>query len=419
MPVDVEDRLRNLGRSWNASIEHATVDEITQLGPQRPPRRDRGRWITGVAAAFVLLMVGALWAVASRDAGRSETADSTSNSAPPQTTMRTVSEPEVPLDRVDASVVETNPTEVVIDVGLVHGLRVGMPVVNEVGLVGKVTTVTETVSTVMLLTDERFQIAAKSVFVDAATSERFEHEGLLSGRGAEVDLQFEPSEGPPGEAQEGSRFDEVFTAGGRTSLAPPDILIGTSTNVENRPGAPGLILHVSPVFDIRSLAEVTVLLFQPPDLPIPTTIAPSATSESPTSTQLSVLDALEEARRRWSEASTANYELTVAENANYWSKGCIWTTTVTDGMATSTQVGTSSADGACVAASGIDWTVDMLYDRISSMARSLDEYADPDFGQHTLVVTFSDVGVPESIEYDLANGDDEESSMQVTFAPLP
>jgi hypothetical protein len=53
------------------------------------------------------------------------------------------------------------------------------------------------------------------------------------------------------------------------------------------------------------------------------------------------------------------------------------------------------------------------------MLHEVSEFADPEFGEHTLDVSFSELGVPESIEFDLANGADEEVSLQVTFTQLP
>ncbi len=87
-----------------------------------------------------------------------------------------------------------------------------------------------------------------------------------------------------------------------------------------------------------------------------------------------VSKALDQARSRWSEAGIAHYRLTVVEK---------------------------------------------LHDVVSRMVHDVEGFAAPEFGRHQLAVTFDAHGVPEAINFDLANGSDEESSMQVTFAEDP
>jgi hypothetical protein len=64
-----------------------------------------------------------------------------------------------------------------------------------------------------------------------------------------------------------------------------------------------------------------------------------------------------------------------------------------------------------------DSTVEQLHEMISYWLDNVSGYADPEFGDHTLNVQFNEIGVPLAMEYDLANGADEESSMHVTFTP--
>ncbi|MGA1704998.1 MAG: rod shape-determining protein MreC, partial [Ilumatobacteraceae bacterium] len=63
-------------------------------------------------------------------------------------------------DSVTARLVGQSPTnfdqQVEIDRGSIHGIRVGMPAVNEAGLVGKVTRVAPTSSVIMLVTDPSY-----------------------------------------------------------------------------------------------------------------------------------------------------------------------------------------------------------------------------------------------------------------------
>lgn len=126
----------------------------------------------------------------------------------------------------------------------------------------------------------------------------------------------------------------------------------------------------------------------------------------------SIRSALADARRLWSEAAIDTYRLEVAEELNYWSRGCAWITVVTDGVATEVSVDPASTGPEC---SEVEWTVEQLHDLILRNANELDQFSDPSFGEHILDVEFNDVGVPVSINFDLANGADEETSLRLTF----
>ncbi|NDH95212.1 MAG: hypothetical protein EBZ13_11920 [Planctomycetia bacterium] len=56
----------------------------------------------------------------------------------------------------------------------------------------------------------------------------------------------------------------VFTAGGSTSLAPPNIPVGTVANVITRPGTAGQEVEVELVSDLERLQFVRIILYQPP-----------------------------------------------------------------------------------------------------------------------------------------------------------
>lgn len=129
-----------------------------------------------------------------------------------------------------------------------------------------------------------------------------------------------------------------------------------------------------------------------------------------------VAEALGSARVRWSEAGIVNYRLTVAEDRNYWSQGCRWNTVIFDDVLTEMEVDPTSTSSEC---HPVEWTVEQLHEMISGWLDAVDEFASPDFGEHTLAVRFSDIGVPVAMEFDLANGADEESSMSVALTPIP
>jgi hypothetical protein len=127
-----------------------------------------------------------------------------------------------------------------------------------------------------------------------------------------------------------------------------------------------------------------------------------------------VSEALRAARVLWSDANIASYRLTIAEDLNYWSAGCRWNNVISDGVVTGSEVDPSSTSSGCMPNES---TVEQLHEMISYWLDSVSEFADPEFGEHTLNVEFDEFGVPVAMEYDLANGADEESSMRVKFTP--
>ncbi|MDJ0771271.1 MAG: rod shape-determining protein MreC [Ilumatobacter sp.] len=76
-------------------------------------------------------------------------------------------------DRVTAGIIGSSPSNfdqrVEIDRGSRDGIRVGMPVVNNAGLVGKITFAAPEVSTVMLVTDPQYSVPVKVVAEVPAT----------------------------------------------------------------------------------------------------------------------------------------------------------------------------------------------------------------------------------------------------------
>jgi rod shape-determining protein MreC len=79
------------------------------------------------------------------------------------------------FERKTCSIIGSSPSNfdqrVEIDCGRLDGLRVGMPVVNEAGLIGKITTLSLDTSVVMLLTDPLYSVQAKVIAqVDPVTT---------------------------------------------------------------------------------------------------------------------------------------------------------------------------------------------------------------------------------------------------------
>lgn len=86
--------------------------------------------------------------------------------------------------------------------------------------------------------------------------------GALEGRGlskAPV-VRFVENQVRFGDVKVGS---PVISAGGATSLAPPDVVIGTISRVIKRTGTLGPLLEVELAADFDYLNFVRVLLYQP------------------------------------------------------------------------------------------------------------------------------------------------------------
>lgn len=228
------------------------------------------------------------------------------------------------LETVTARVVGLSPSNwaqtIEIDQGRDRGIRVGMPVVNAAGLVGKVTRVSANRSVVMLVTDRDFTLGVKlvnpvrasggtalrnpidtrtamrdplapvqaepaggadiadptdataSAMAQSTTSARAavipqpglipNDTGALEGEGADRSPRVTLVEANPrlGGVEVGAA---VMTAGGITSLAPPDIVVGRVARVQERPGSAGPIVEVELSADLSSLNFVRVLLYRP------------------------------------------------------------------------------------------------------------------------------------------------------------
>jgi rod shape-determining protein MreC len=237
-------------------------------------------------------------------------------------------------DRVTGEIIGASPSNfdqrVEIDRGSIDGIRVGMPVVNEAGLVGKITQVNPETSIVMLVTDTLYHVPVKIVAevfptpsteppvtapsglplddvttttsttstttttvptegsepaasgdgsVPSTTSttsttttttttilepiEETRETGDLNGFGSEdlPRIRFIADSPQFGTIEVG---DQVLTAGGSLSLAPPGIPVGTVANVIERPGVAGQELEVELNVDLGRLSFLSVILYQPP-----------------------------------------------------------------------------------------------------------------------------------------------------------
>jgi rod shape-determining protein MreC len=103
---------------------------------------------------------------------------------------------------------------------------------------------------------------APSITVPAGADVPLRETGALEGRGLSQKpvVRFIESDSRFGSINIGS---PIISAGGATSLAPPDIVLGTVSRVINRQGTLGPILEVKVAANLDSLNFVRVLLYQP------------------------------------------------------------------------------------------------------------------------------------------------------------
>ncbi len=207
-----------------------------------------------------------------------------------------------------------------IDRGSNDGILVGMAVVNYAGLVGKITTVYDNRSVVLLATDQEYAIEAKvSTPADLPTSTNTPNttpSGIpvadlgttttaatttTTVFGATLPTTVTAPQSTtsttvvPGGATttsmlvvqretggfEGRGVDKlpamrfvaegainvgavVTTTGGSKSLAPPDVVIGEVINIVRRPGSAGPLLEIKLAADLAQLNFVQVVLYRPP-----------------------------------------------------------------------------------------------------------------------------------------------------------
>src|SRR6476661_10906724 len=156
----------------------------------------------------------------------------------------------------EASVYSRSPNtwsqSVFINKGTSDGVRVGQPVVNEAGPVGRIESVSGGNAQVMLLTDPQFGVSAKM----AKTQEP----GTIGPvQGSPGDLLLDNLSKP----QDVRKGDLVITAGTTTqrlvSPFPPGIIIGQVSGIETGEGPLDRRIHVAPAADLGRLDLVEVL----------------------------------------------------------------------------------------------------------------------------------------------------------------
>ncbi len=140
-----------------------------------------------------------------------------------------------------------------IDKGSDEGLKVGMPVINGAGLVGRLVQVTADHATVQLITDPDFAVGVRLVPDGAPGTARGTGSGedLIVDTGLEADVKVK-------------RGTTLTTSGADRSAFPGFIPVGTVRR--SRPGGGGLTLDlvVRPLANTEKLAFVSVMLWPVP-----------------------------------------------------------------------------------------------------------------------------------------------------------
>ena len=149
-----------------------------------------------------------------------------------------------------ASVVGRDPTlwnsSMVIDKGARDGIEVGMPVVNDIGVVGKIAEVGQHKAKVILVTDPQFSVAA--------LVKRPRESGLVTGSlNGLCRMRYLNQE------TEVRVTDQVMTSKLSSSF-PEGLLIGEVVKVEADPRSPSTICVIKPAVALSQLEEVLVIL---------------------------------------------------------------------------------------------------------------------------------------------------------------
>lgn len=216
--------------AWAASID-ATLD----------PEHTIERLVE--LAANLVEMPGS-WTPGSLDPG--------SDTVHPELLRTTMNAALADLPTVTASATRPpNATTIEIDRGATHGLEVGMPVVDETGVIGKLAQVNDESSTVMPVIDAVYVVRAR---VDYGGSASF----IAAAAGNDdslLRLTPDPTDNGDPIAQPGTL---VITQGGPNSLAPPGLPLGTLTTsvADTSP-------RVRPSANLDSPDLIQVVLYRP------------------------------------------------------------------------------------------------------------------------------------------------------------
>jgi len=134
---------------------------------------------------------------------------------------------------------------VLINKGSSSGIRNGSVVVSRMGLVGRVSETTASISKIILINDPNFSISA---FV-----QRSRQEGLVTGTlGSNLVMKYLP---PDADIQE----KDIIVSSGLTGMSPKGLLIGTVIKTGTEFSGLGKYAVISPAADLPAVEEVLVV----------------------------------------------------------------------------------------------------------------------------------------------------------------
>lgn len=132
---------------------------------------------------------------------------------------------------------------IIVDRGSSDGISRGMPVASMDGIVGKVLTVGESSSEILLLTDP---VSAIDAFVH-----RTRVRGIVKGSGEGCTMEYI-------EQNSDISVGDKIISSGKEGFFPKGVIIGTVTDIETKGSF--LSAKVSPLVDLDSLEEVVIIL---------------------------------------------------------------------------------------------------------------------------------------------------------------
>lgn len=157
----------------------------------------------------------------------------------------------IDVDNTTARVITGAPsnfeTTIQVDRGSDSKVKVGDPVVDGDGLVGRVIEVSKSRSTVLLITDETSGVGVRNV--------RTEVVGIGQGQAGQTDLSMEFVD-PDAKIRKG---DAVVTSGLQDGRFPANIPVGTVKSVKKNPSGLTKDVVLTPIVNIDRISVVSIL----------------------------------------------------------------------------------------------------------------------------------------------------------------
>lgn len=157
------------------------------------------------------------------------------------------------LPMMQASVIGRDPSHwdaaIIVNRGQQHGIKVGMPVITEVGVVGRIIEVGKTTSKVMMLADANFALAAMT--------ERSRESGLLTGSLQGIArLQYLTDKADV-------KIGDYVVTSTLSTAFPPELLIGRIVDLRASTVSHSVDCLVEPAVNLSQLENVLIIKSNP------------------------------------------------------------------------------------------------------------------------------------------------------------